>query len=254
MTKIQLSNFFRLRVAAFAAQAVIASIGLLAGLDHSQAGNWQTPVVTPLVNEKVRKSHAQELLEGQYKGSWAQRAEAYSGFMNLAIQNEIYRQLPEEFKSEAQKLAATIISESKHYGFDPVFVLAMIKTESRFIPKTVGRHGEIGLMQIKPETALWIARKTGMPWYGRQAMFNVSDNVRYGLAYLNYLRKSFANRPMRYLNAYNMGSKNVKRLIASESSPKIYSDKVLSQYRAFYVRMVMRNYSVMVADFTIPIR
>lgn len=209
------------------------------------SAGWEGPP-TPKIQEKSRKAHAKELLGVAYKGSWAQQAESLSS-LNLAIQAELESQLPAIYKSQSKKVAAAIISEASFYKMDPVFVLAMIKTESRFNPEVIGRHGEIGLMQIKPRTAAWIAKKTGIPWYGKQTLHNMVDNVRLGLAYMNYLRTSFTKRPSRYVNAYNMGSHNVRRLLASESTPRIYSDRILTNYIHIYSRLIRNQSNVLIS-------
>lgn len=40
-------------------------------------------------------------------------------------------------------------------------VMAIIKVESNFNPSAVGAAGEVGLMQIKPQTASWVLNKWG---------------------------------------------------------------------------------------------
>jgi soluble lytic murein transglycosylase-like protein len=77
----------------------------------------------------------------------------------MAIYNEIYNSLPRKFKPRATAVTSMIIKESAKHDFDPVLVLAIIKTESSFNPLAIGGVGEIGLMQIRPETAEWIAKK-----------------------------------------------------------------------------------------------
>lgn len=48
-------------------------------------------------------------------------------------------------------LATLINLLSNHYGLDPKLTTAIIKTESNFDNTAVGKLGELGLMQIRPE-------------------------------------------------------------------------------------------------------
>ncbi|MCS7191468.1 MAG: lytic transglycosylase domain-containing protein [Armatimonadetes bacterium] len=58
--------------------------------------------------------------------------------------------LPDE---QAEIIAASILRSSIQRGIDPRLVVAVIACESSFKPEAVGKKGEIGLGQLKPETA-----------------------------------------------------------------------------------------------------
>lgn len=144
----------------------------------------------------------------------------------------IQKSLPMQFKSRAFEIAQAVIVEANHHGMDPLFLLAVIKTESKFDLKARGRHGEIGLMQVLPSTAAWMAPQAGLP-----SKFDLEDpavNIRIGATYFAQLRKSFDGKTPRYVGAYNMGPTNVRRLIASNVEPRIYPGKVMGYYKGFY--------------------
>ncbi len=199
------------------------------------------------VNEASRVNHAKELLGKYYKGSNAQKLEG-SQDLNLSIYNKVQTKLQGKWKLQAQKISKVIITESSKRNFDPVFVLAVIETESKFNPLTRGSHGEIGLMQLKPDTAAWIAKKYKIAWKGPKTLENPESNIRLGLAYMTHLRKQFDNKSYKYVSAYNMGPTNVKRLVASNIQPKEYSSKVMSNYKSFYSTLAARKTHTMVAD------
>lgn len=186
-----------------------------------------------LVNEASRISHAKELLGGEYKGSNAQNLEGKKA-LNEILQKKVQSSLAPRWKTHARTITETVISESSKYNMDPVFVLAVIKTESRFNPLALGRFGEIGLMQIKPDTAEWIARKYNITWNGRKTLENPSANIKIGLAYMNYLRSKFNNKAMKYVSAYNMGPTNVRRLISQNIKPAEYNARVMKNYGQIY--------------------
>lgn len=200
--------------------------------------SWYKPQeqVLESVHEASRVSHAKELLGKSYRGSMAQRLEGKKA-LNQMIQNKVKVSLAPKFKAQARSIARTVIAESKKYKLDPVFVLAVIKTESKFNPLAVGSAGEIGLMQIKPDTAQWIAKKFNLPWNGKKTLENPSANIRIGLAYMNYLRGSFHHKASTYVSAYNMGPKNVRRLLAKNVKPDEYNSRVMKNYGELYAKI-----------------
>lgn len=188
------------------------------------------------VNEQVRATHARELLGKAYAGSAAQQVENANS-LGMAIFNDVYKNLPKKYKNAAVELSSAILNESEAHEIDPVFVMAIIKTESSFNPLARGSAGEIGLMQLKPDTAQWIAHKFGIPWKGQKTLENPKMNVRIGIAYLDYLRDRFDGHANKYLSAYNMGAGKVCRMYANEQKPKEYSLRVMKNYHETYKRL-----------------
>lgn len=217
-------------------QYVGALVGSLFALGMYQ--NFDT-IHRPLkkVNQESRTAHARELLGYRYKGSQAQRAEKMSG-LNNSIFSALQEGLPSAYKSSARKVAQTIIDEAEFYEVDPVLVLALIKTESLYNPLARGQFGEIGLMQVKPDTAEWIAEKEGLAWKGAKTLEDPVTNIKLGMAYMNYLRTTFEGSANKYLSAYNMGAKNVRKKYAEEQKPKQYSLRVMKNYRELYAQIV----------------
>lgn len=200
-----------------------------------------------VVNEASRIAHAKELLGGHYKGSDAQKLEGRTA-LNEMIHDKVNSSLSAKWKVQSHAIARTVIKESSKYNMDPVFVLAVIKTESKFNPLAVGRFGEIGLMQIKPDTAEWIAKKFDIPWQGKKTLENPSANIRIGLAYMNYLRNSFKGKAQKYVSAYNMGPRNVRRLIANNVNPEEYNSRVMKNYGELYAKISNNSNTVIAAN------
>jgi soluble lytic murein transglycosylase-like protein len=148
------------------------------------------------------------------------------------ILQTVEQSLPQAYKKHAFEIAHAVIAEANHHGMDPFFLLAVIKTESHFNVQARGSHGEIGLMQIRPQTAAWLAPQAGL-----SSKFDLEDpsvNIRIGATYFAYLRLKFQGHANRYVGAYNMGVKNVRRLVASNIEPTIYAGKVIGNYKGFY--------------------
>jgi soluble lytic murein transglycosylase len=183
------------------------------------------------VNEEVRATHAKELLG---KGS---RKIGNINDLNRHILDRMTNRLPKKYKKLAPQITKTLIEESVKNNLDPVFVMAVIETESSFNPKAKGSFGEIGMMQIKPDTAAWIAKKNGIPFKGAKSLEFPSLNIQIGVAYMTYLRDTFGGSAFKYVSAYNMGPKKVRQMVRKKVRPKEYASKVIGNYKGFYTEI-----------------
>lgn len=95
------------------------------------------------------------------------------------------------------------------YGIDKYLVFAVISTESNFNPDAVSDAGAMGLMQLMPDTALWIGEKISFQ-VDVQSLFDPDTNIRLGCAYLSYLFSRFDNNTKKVICAYNGGEGNVR--------------------------------------------
>lgn len=215
--------------------AVVALAALLmAGVKTKIANVTDAPQELPPVQSNGQLEHALELFP---------RTEQASLLLNDSVEDQrpyilnlVKASLPSSSQEKAFEIARAVIVEANHHGMDPLFLLAVIKTESQFNLKARGRHGEIGLMQILPKTAAWIAPQAGVD----SEKIDLEDpamNIRLGATYFAQLRKSFKNNGNRYVAAYNMGSTNVRRLVKNNVEPYIYSGKVLAHYKGFYAKL-----------------
>ena len=93
-------------------------------------------------------------------------------------------------------LAATIGTE-----VSPALVLAVISTESGGQADAISRSGAVGLMQLIPATATRFAVSDSR---------DPSQNIKGGVAYLNWLMKEFDRDPLMVIAAYNAGENAVK--------------------------------------------
>lgn len=181
------------------------------------------------VDDSSRIDHARELLgQKNYPSSPIVLTEGYS-FVSLFILDEAQKALPNKYKNRAFGVAQAIISEANKHNLDPLFVLALIKQESRFNPEAVGSVGELGLMQIRPETAVWLSQKFDIKFRGAKTLRDPEVNILIGVQYVSYLREMFGHGRL-YLSAYNMGPKKLKSNLARNYWPKEYSSGVMKKY------------------------
>lgn len=180
-----------------------------------------------------RLKHARELLGKYYSKSTVKVGETIPK-INSMVYHWTNERLPKKYKAKHAVIAQAIIDESLKRGFDPIFLMSVIQGESSFRPDMVGGVGEIGLMQIRPETAEWIAKRFDMKWAGKASLFDPATNVRIGAAFLSYLRDRFDMHAQLYLAAYNMGSRNVDNALEKKIWPKDYPQHVMKHYIEFY--------------------
>src|SRR4051795_4446868 len=91
---------------------------------------------------------------------------------------------------------------------DASLIAAVIYTESRFRDQT-SIAGAKGLMQLMPDTADYIARKTGGTRFERADLATPQINIAYGTWYLRYLLDKYRGNTILTLAAYNAGEGKV---------------------------------------------
>jgi len=124
-----------------------------------------------------------------------------------------------------------IYEESRKYDYDPLFLTALIVTESSFNNWAKSHRGALGLMQIRPRTGHAIATEANLPWEGKPTLFKPDHNIALGTYYLNKLQIRFNNDVKLALEAYNHGPTRLERYIQQgKRLPVDYSNKVLKIY------------------------
>jgi soluble lytic murein transglycosylase len=181
------------------------------------------------VQDEVRKFHAEELLSSQSVGS----VKAFDG--DIKFTEYINRYIKSKNKKiNADKFTRTLLQVSQKYSYDPIFLLAVITTESNFNFNAIGTSGEIGLMQLKPDTAEWICKKNNIVWLGPKALKNPEYNIILGSYYFQYLKKTLNSKSRKYVNAYNVGLTSLHRMADEDLKSHPYYGKVIKNYLHIY--------------------
>jgi soluble lytic murein transglycosylase-like protein len=128
-----------------------------------------------------------------------------------------------------QQIPKSILAESKIYNYDPMFLTALIITESSFNNKARSNKGAIGLMQIIPRTGAALAMEKKMHWKGSPTLYNPQVNIALGAYYLNKLQNRFGDLNLA-LEAYNHGPTKLAKYLKRGYQPRRYSNKVLKIY------------------------
>src|SRR5690606_28089999 len=98
------------------------------------------------------------------------------------IRSYVSRSLPKKHRHWADEIARAVILNARNHNMDPLFLLAVIQNESSFNPEARGRHGEIGLIQMRRRTALDVARRLNIPT--NFDLTNPLTNIKIGAAYM----------------------------------------------------------------------
>jgi soluble lytic murein transglycosylase len=97
---------------------------------------------------------------------------------------------------------------------DPALIAAVIYAETKFDART-SPTGALGLMQIEPQTAEFLAHRSGATSFSIADLGTPQVNIAYGSYYLRYLIDHYNGDIMLALAAYNAGQTNVDRWSAN---------------------------------------
>jgi soluble lytic murein transglycosylase len=101
-----------------------------------------------------------------------------------------------------------IHAEADRYDVDPALVAAVIYEESGFVSDSRSSQGAVGLMQVLPSTARFVATLRPRPSPSPDRLAEPEVNIAYGTAYLHHLLDRYNDVPLA-LAAYNAGTANV---------------------------------------------
>jgi soluble lytic murein transglycosylase-like protein len=126
-------------------------------------------------------------------------------------------------KAIAEKHSVDILTSTIGTDVSPALVLAVIAVESAGRPSAVSHAGATGLMQLMPDTA---------KRFGVSDSTNPRQNIKGGVAYLDWLLKEFGRDPVLALAGYNAGEGAVARHagVPPFAETRAYVPKVLAAW------------------------
>lgn len=123
-------------------------------------------------------------------------------------------------RHKQREIAHSIIEVSNHYDLAPELILAMIFTESRFDIYAESEAGAIGLMQLRPATAMAVADELELTWKGQRLLTDPQINIVLGTSYLHSLLQRYDEHGLDYaLAAYNVGPRKLSELVQERGRP-----------------------------------
>jgi soluble lytic murein transglycosylase len=130
---------------------------------------------------------------------------------------------------------------SAPYDLNPLLVMALMRQESRFQPQIRSVAGAVGLMQIMPETGVWIGDQTGEKKY---SLDNPDDNIKFGTWYLDHTHDLYQGNSLYALASYNAGPGNLDDWLKrfNNEDPDTFIESIPFDETQNYVKRVMENY------------
>lgn len=137
-----------------------------------------------------------------------------------------------------KKYSEIINCACKTYKVETSLVYAVIYTESKFDRNAVSNKGAIGLMQIMPKTAEFIAEISGI--VNGYDIKDAKTNINFGVCYLSYLFKKYGSELL-VLACYNAGEGNVAKW---QENGEITLNNIPYKETASYVKRVLRRKNI----------
>jgi soluble lytic murein transglycosylase len=136
-----------------------------------------------------------------------------------------------------------IRQQSHRKDLDPALVAAVIYQESKFADRT-SAAGARGLMQITPDTARFIARKSGGVRFTLEDLATPQINIAYGTWYLRYLLDRYSGRKPLAVAAYNAGMGHVDEWVKLAGGPDSFdprTDIPFPETRNYVIQVLKRR-------------
>ena len=122
----------------------------------------------------------------------------------------------------------------------PWLVASIIKNESGFKAGVVSRYGAVGIMQIMPDTALWIAKQIGYDDFDIKNLSEPRVNIRLGSWYISELYHEFNDETIA-VAAYNAGRGQVRQWLETKEWDGKDFDKIPFVETREYVKRVIKD-------------
>lgn len=110
---------------------------------------------------------------------------------------------------------------AEQHGVHPGLALAVAQRESQLNPDAIGKLGEIGLFQLRPDAALQVGATP-------EDRSDPIKNITIGVKYLKHLNEQYGGDVQKTLMAYNGGPENVKNNTVSPQAQAYAADVIAS--------------------------
>jgi soluble lytic murein transglycosylase len=145
---------------------------------------------------------------------------------------------PAPFREQVSSAAAA-------NGLPSLLVCSVVRQESLWDPAAVSRSGAVGLMQLMPRTAAWLARRFDLAPANGDNVVDPGWNTAAGCGYLKGLLDSHGGRLDLALAAYNAGPGRVREWASRPGCPRdpdLFIESLPFWETRSYVRRILLNY------------
>lgn len=130
------------------------------------------------------------------------------------------------------------------YSLDRALLFAIMRQESEFNPRAKSAAGALGLMQLMPQTAVYMGRDRTLKDANSNKLYEPDFNMELGQRYITYLLENSVLSGNLFLVApsYNAGPGNVSRWMKKinfQEDPLLFIESIpLEETRDFAVRVI----------------
>jgi peptidoglycan lytic transglycosylase len=133
--------------------------------------------------------------------------------------------------------ADIIRQQAAEKHLDPALIAGVIYAETKFDART-SPAGALGLMQIEPQTAEFLARRSGATTFTIGDLGTPQVNIAYGSYYLRYLINHYGGSVTLALAAYNAGQTNVDQWVRTRGEGLTVHQIPFGETRAYVSRVL----------------
>lgn len=135
----------------------------------------------------------------------------------------------------------SIMQAANRNRIDPAVIFAVTRQESAFVSNACNpSSGALGLMQLMPNTAHWVAKKHQMPLRANKDLMEPATNIQIGTRYFRMMLDDHKNHPILAAAAYNAGPGRVKKWMPNfDMSADTWVETIPFKETREYVKNVM---------------
>ena len=172
---------------------------------------------------------------------FARRNDMYDRAINTADRTRELHDFSMRYPAPYRDVMKGYVSQQQ---LDEAWVYGLIRQESRFIADVKSSAGAVGLMQLMPATARWVAQKVGIKDYHGGQTANVETNLNLGTWYLKHVFDTLDSQAVLASAAYNAGPGRARAWRAdAPMEAAIYAESIPFNETRDYVKKVMSNAS-----------
>ncbi len=159
---------------------------------------------------------------------------AISAAERTSVVHDFAQRFPMPYRSDMQ-------TQARANQLDEAWMYGLIRQESRFMADARSRVGAMGLMQLMPATARWVAGRVGMKDLVMDRVIDVPTNLNLGAYYLRHVLDDLGH-PVLATAGYNAGPGRARRWRAEVPlEGAIYVETIPFTETRDYVKKVMTN-------------
>jgi soluble lytic murein transglycosylase len=133
-------------------------------------------------------------------------------------------------------------TSARQTQLDEAWVYGVMRQESGFQTEVRSSAGAMGLMQLMPATANWVAKRIGMSGFQQSMVTDIEINVRLGTYYLRYVYDLLDGSPVLASAAYNAGPGRARQWRSAPAMEgAIYAETIPINETRDYVKKVLVN-------------